>query len=211
MRLHFLIVAMVFSGCTDTTAPTTVAPEPSSQGMQSETSTPEQKRATFDVVQTSVLRTGPSDTSDRKVNEKATRMLGETHYLQVDPSVTVEVLQRENGWAEIRVLQPQHLRVTHRGWIPESVLSGGSATNKRDGWIRRRCNVYDDSNSSALIVGYLEPPSSVGVADDGSEWLRLIHGPILSGSESDFLESPDFDSGLYIEAKAFTTTLPANW
>lgn len=216
MKPHFLIIAVVAVGCSDTAAPPTASPQPSvpshvTSNDTPATASPQPKQTPFDIVQSCVLRDGPNETSERKVNEKATRMLGETHYQQVDSSVTVEVLQRKNGWAEVRVLQPIHLRDTHRGWIPENALYGGPATAKRDGWIRKRCNVYDDADPSAAIVGHLTPPSSVGVADDGSGWLRLIHGPIRGNSPSGFVESPNFDDGLYIESKAFTTTLPANW
>lgn len=216
IKLYLLVIAVATVGCGGTNVPS--YPEPYS----SPTSpySPVEAEATvlamppqtaFDIVESCSLRSGPSETSPPKVNEKATRMLGETHYQNVDSSVTVEVLQRENGWVEVRVLQPVHLRETHRGWIPESAINSGPATSKRDGWIRSRCTVYAAADDSSLVVGYLDPPSSVGVADDGTGWLRLMHGPVRNGSAGEFVENPNFEGGLYIESDAFTTSLPGNW
>ena len=86
---------------------------------------------------------------------------------------------------------------------------------KRDGWIRYTADVYKGKSTASEIVGVLTSPASVRVADDGSGWLRLIHGPIQEvGSNrftDRFLDNPDFDSGLYIKAGNFTTTIPGMW
>lgn len=169
------------------------------------------ERQQFDVLETCFLRDGPSEKNSKIVNEKATRMLGETQYQQIDSSTTIELLDRKNGWVEVRVIQPEHLRATHPGWVPAAVLAAGPATDKKSGYIRNRCDVFEGPNISSAIVGHLKSPSSVEVADDGSGWLRLIYAPIRDSSNGDFLDRPDFDGGMYIESRFFTTELPANW
>lgn len=82
---------------------------------------------------------------------------------------------------------------------------------EQDGWIRHTCLVYQSPNTSTKPVGYLPPPSSVGVADDGSGWLQLIHGPIKDEATNEFLDDPKFQDGLYIEKSNFTTELPYKW
>jgi hypothetical protein len=128
----------------------------------------------------------------------------------VDTSVTVKILQTRGDWAEIQVTQPEFLRDSHRGWVPRDVIKDGAATNKFAGWIRHRCRVYPAPDKSTKPVGYLSPPSSVDVADDGSGWLRLLYGPVKNEATDEFLDI-SFDPGLYIEKSEFTTELPANW
>jgi len=164
----------------------------------------------FDIVRSCELRSGPGNEYERKINQKASDRLGELHYLSVDTSVTVKILQTQGDWAEIQVTQPDFLRDSHRGWVPRDVIKGGAATKKLDGWIRHTCRVYPTPDKSTKPVGYLSPPCSVGVADDGSGWLRLLHGPVKSETTDEFLDI-SFDPGLYIEKSNFTTELPANW
>ena len=164
----------------------------------------------FDVIRPSELRSGPGTEYERIINQKATDALGEVHYLSVDTSVTVTILKSEGEWAEIQVIQPEHLRDSHRGWVQSDVVKGGAATDKREGWIRHACRVYPAPDSSTEPVGILSPPSSVGVADDCSGWLRLVHGPVKDEATDAFLDV-DFVSGLFIEKSNFTTELPAKW
>lgn len=64
------------------------------------------------------LRDGPGKNYKKLVNIKATDILGETHYMQVDYTCTVSIDEEKNGWAKIRVFDPSHLSATHHGWIP---------------------------------------------------------------------------------------------
>jgi hypothetical protein len=52
-------------------------------------------------------------------------------------------------------------------------------------------------------------PTAVGVDDDGSSWLKLRHGPVKDDGR--LLENPDFDGGLYIKKKTFSTSPPNEW
>lgn len=66
----------------------------------------------------------PSESGRKKVNQKATRILGETHYVSIDYStrVFVECFIPGKDYAYVRVEQPSHL-IEHRGWVPSSVLT----------------------------------------------------------------------------------------
>lgn len=165
----------------------------------------------YDIREEYELRSGPGADHPRKINQKASDMLGEIHYLSVDPSVTIKILAIQGDWAELQVTQPEHLRSSHIGWIPKTAINYDLATNKLDGWIRYACHVYRSPSASGEPVGYLSSPASVGVADDGSGWLKLIHGPIKDATTKDFLENPNFEDGLYIERDKFTTEIPINW
>jgi hypothetical protein len=155
--------------------------------------------------------TGPGENYAKKINQKASDVLKTIQYMSVDTSVTVNLLQMKDQWAEVQITQPDWLAPTHRGWIPKDRIHGGASSAKLDGWIRHTCRVYKGKSSASKVVGVLAPPASVGVADDGSGWLRLIHGPIKVEGTDRFLDNPDFDSGLYIEAANFTTTIPGKW
>ena len=165
----------------------------------------------YDILKSGDLRAGPGEDQPRKVNQKASDLLGEIHYLSVDSSVTVRVHQTKDGWADVHVTQPSYLTASHRGWIPIDCIQGGANSNKVGGWIRHRCLVYAGKSTNSATVGYLSPPSSVGVADDNSGWLRLIHGPIKIEGTDIFVDNPNFEGGLYIEASKFTTVVPGKW
>lgn len=64
------------------------------------------------------LREGPGKKYNKLVNKKATKIIGETQYLQVDYTCTVSIEKEENGWAKIRVVDPSYLSSSHYGWIP---------------------------------------------------------------------------------------------
>jgi hypothetical protein len=64
------------------------------------------------------LRDGPGKNYKKLVNIKATDIIGETHYMQVDYTCTVAIDEEKNGWAKIRIIDPSHLSATHHGWIP---------------------------------------------------------------------------------------------
>lgn len=166
---------------------------------------------TYNITSKADLREGPSGTAAKKVNQKASDILKAIHYMSVDSSVTVRVLDVKSEWVEIQIIEPEHLSATHRGWIPKSSVQGGQSSAKVDGWIRHTARVYRGKSAASDLAGYLSPPASVGVADDGSGWLRLVHGPIKAEGSNRFVDNPDFDSGLYIQADKFTTVIPSKW
>ncbi|SKC18713.1 hypothetical protein [Dyadobacter psychrophilus] len=75
----------------------------------------------------------PKDKTSKIINQKATEALHETHYISVDKSVKVKVLEKENGWSKVQVVEPDWLQDTHIGWIEDNYLSNFEALNPTRG------------------------------------------------------------------------------
>jgi sRNA-binding carbon storage regulator CsrA len=138
-------------------------------------------------------------------------MLKEIHYMIVDTSATVKVTEIKGEWVKIEVVEPQHLSATHRGWVPLKTIKIGNASQKKDGWIRHTSLVYTSKDTKSKPIGYLAQPASVGVAADGSGWLRLIYGPVRDATTKKFLTLAETPKELYIVEKNFTDIIPAKW
>ena len=67
------------------------------------------------------VRTGPSNTKSRLKNEKASEMLGGTHYHVVDNSTVLAVKCSDKDWSEVQVVEPDWLNDV-RGWIPNKII-----------------------------------------------------------------------------------------
>ena len=65
---------------------------------------------------------GPGLKYAKLVNEKATEMLDEIQYCVVDNSVRVVLLEEQQGWKKIRIVEPEWLRDTHVGWVPANII-----------------------------------------------------------------------------------------
>lgn len=79
------------------------------------------------------LRDGPGTKFKKLVNIKATEALGETNYMQVDYTCSVNILEEKDGWAKIMVVDPPHLIASHIGWIPlKNIDKGDEPTIKVD-------------------------------------------------------------------------------
>jgi hypothetical protein len=165
----------------------------------------------YDVTGNIELRSGPGEEHSKKINQKASKLLKETQYLSVDESTTVSILRVQGNWAEIQVVEPPYLRDSHKGWIPVSYIKTGAATKKLDGWIKQSCIVYRSKSTQSEYIGYLSKPASVAVADDGSGWLKLIHGPVMNTKSGKFLELNEIGGNAYIEGKNFSTLPPYEW
>ena len=73
-----------------------------------------------------VLRSGPSTSTEKLINEKASAILHSTEYLTIDKSVTVREECTQGGWSRVRVTEPDWLRDSHRGWVASTALRGES-------------------------------------------------------------------------------------
>jgi len=68
------------------------------------------------------VRNGPSINNQKIINQKSTKIFGETHYIHVDNTVTVLEKCRKEGWSLIEVVKPDWLNDSHRGWILSKFL-----------------------------------------------------------------------------------------
>lgn len=100
-----------------------------SSGTSEQTTTPE----TFGIEgEDIVLYSGPTDSSDKVVNEKATDVLGRTEYCQVDYSTKVKILEKKDNWVKIQVVDPDWLSASHIGWIPSKFLVSSADEKKQE-------------------------------------------------------------------------------
>lgn len=77
------------------------------------------------------LRDGPGKNYKKLINQKATDVIGETQYMQVDYTCTVSIEEEKNNWAKVRVADPSHLSATHYRWIPlENIMKGKDQVSK---------------------------------------------------------------------------------
>ncbi len=60
--------------------------------------------------------------ANKFINEKATQVLGETQYCEVDYSTKVEILETRGNWIKIKVVDPEWLSDSHVGWILSKYL-----------------------------------------------------------------------------------------
>jgi len=65
-----------------------------------------------------ILRSGPGENFDKIINKKASALLKEDHYTEVDYTVKVIILDSKDGWSKIKVTEPDYLSKSHVGWMP---------------------------------------------------------------------------------------------
>lgn len=91
------------------------------------------------------LRTGPSDTARKLINQKATSILGHTEYASIDDTTRVHEECTKGDWSWVRVVKPEWLGDTYRGWIQSRVLDRGQSPKK---------DKYSDKISAQAIKPY---------------------------------------------------------
>lgn len=67
------------------------------------------------------LHVAPNESSERIKNEKASKILGEVQYHQIDGSTTVRRLCAKGDWTEVQIVTPEWLTFV-RGWVPNTAL-----------------------------------------------------------------------------------------
>lgn len=81
---------------------------------------------TYNVIGSDInVRKGPDISHERIINQKASKLLKETHYIQIDDTTTVYEECTKNGWSWIRVVDPDWLKDSHRGWVASRFLDKG--------------------------------------------------------------------------------------
>lgn len=76
----------------------------------------------YNVVKSSDLYSEPNDKSNKLINQKATKAFGEVHYLSIDKSCKVIILETNGDWSKVQITEPDWLRATHIGWVKTSTL-----------------------------------------------------------------------------------------
>ena len=72
------------------------------------------------------LRSGPGKKYDRIINTTATSMSTKTQYMSIDDSTTIYEECTNQGWSWIRVIKPDWLQDSHRGWVETKYIDKGS-------------------------------------------------------------------------------------
>ena len=78
-------------------------------------------KTVFNVLEDSKLYVNPSE-GEIVLNQKATNAIGETIYCSIDPSCTVNILERQGSWIKIQVVTPDWLTNSHIGWVKSHVI-----------------------------------------------------------------------------------------
>ncbi len=71
------------------------------------------------------VRQGPGTNYDKIINQKATNILKTTQYISIDDTTVVFEECTKGEWSWIRVVQPDWLQTSHRGWVLTKYLDKG--------------------------------------------------------------------------------------
>lgn len=69
-----------------------------------------------------IIREGPSEEFKGVINQKASNLLNKTIFANVDHSTKVKVIEMNNKWSKITVVEPDWLTDTHIGWIENKYI-----------------------------------------------------------------------------------------
>jgi hypothetical protein len=116
------IVSFVFTLLNITCGPNHSSNSPDTKSQQSKLYT-----LTEDEV---ILRSGPGEQFEKVINEKASEVMHDTEYAEVDKSVTVIVEETNQQWSKIKVIQPDWLTESHVGWVQTKYLVERGAVTK---------------------------------------------------------------------------------
>lgn len=133
----------------------TTTPRSTTSSVASSTSSPQKKVSTpsmppqciagsvktgkkYNVVGSGInVRSGPGTNHDKIINQKATSILKKTQYITIDDSTIVFEECTNGEWSYIRVLEPDWLRDSHRGWVHGKFLDKGQLPPSADKYERK--------------------------------------------------------------------------
>lgn len=75
----------------------------------------EENTKIYTVIEDIDIRTEPSSSSAKLINEKASSITGETEYCSVDKSVKMNIVEVKGDWSKIKVTEPEWLADTYNG------------------------------------------------------------------------------------------------
>jgi len=76
----------------------------------------------YHVIGRAEIHENPTKDSAKRVNHKLSNAIGERRYLAIDDTTEIQEDCTKEGWSWIRVLEPDWLQNSHRGWVPSNVL-----------------------------------------------------------------------------------------
>ena len=71
------------------------------------------------------IRSGPDASFDKIINQKASSIMKSTQYISIDDTTTVFEECTKGGWSWIRVVEPDWLQDSHKGWVESKYLDKG--------------------------------------------------------------------------------------
>lgn len=98
------------------------------------------------------IRKGPNESSDQIINQKATSILNRTEYITIDDTTTVFEECMKGEWSWIRVVEPEWLQDSHRGWVMSKFLDKGQDIGG---------DKYTRKISSSALLPYTEPSDPI--------------------------------------------------
>lgn len=114
------------------------------------------------------VREGSGTNYDRIINQKATSIFKTTKYISIDDTTTIYEECTKDGWSWIRVIEPDWLQSSHRGWVASKFIDKGQDIGG-DSYVRK-------ISSSALppytIQGYPKTIKKYGSRIGEIETLR---------------------------------------
>lgn len=71
------------------------------------------------------IRNGAGANFDKIINQKATSIMKTTHYISIDDTTTIFEECTKNNWSWVRVIDPDWLKNSHRGWVASKFIDKG--------------------------------------------------------------------------------------
>ena len=90
------------------------------------------------------IYSGPGTKYAKIINQKATEILGETEYSTIDYTCKIIIIEENDLWAKVKVVEPDWLSLTHIGWIQKKYI----VFSKNDKQVK---NVTLDKNDYEII------------------------------------------------------------
>ena len=146
-------------------------------------------RKRHDVIASKVnVRKGPGTEYERVINQKATDALKSVQYIQIDDSTVVFEECTKGEWSWIRVLEPDWLQDSHRGWVLSKYLNKGQDTGG-DRYTRKigryALSPYDEKNYSKLVGQFRSRLKEI------EQLRRKIAEIAIDSGKCDFVEASD--------------------
>ena len=123
--LFILLATIVFQGCNEVDKNkniTTIVAHETTKSISKDDDYTKKEICIYNVAKESDLYAEPNEKSSKLINQKATNIFGEVHYLSIDNSCKVKIIETNADWSKIQVVDPYWLKETHIGWVKTDVI-----------------------------------------------------------------------------------------